>query len=84
MQRWMRSARLVVYATLLVLVARGTTAAQPGQDQHDRHEPTVLPAEPLPLGPDDLSEERMTRRLEPGLVHTRIVRGRSSDETVGR
>ena len=62
MQRSMRAARLVAYATLLVLVAGGTAAAQPGKDHEDRREPTVLPAGPLPLGPDDLSEERTTRR----------------------
>jgi hypothetical protein len=79
MRRSIRAARFVAYATLLVLVAGGTAAAQPGQGQGDRHGSTVLPAEPLPLGPDDLPEERTTRRLEPGLVHTKIVRGHSSD-----
>ena len=80
MQRSRPAARLVAYATLLVLVAGGTAAAQPGQDQGDRHGARVLPAQPLPLGPDDLPEERTTRRLEPGLAHTKIVRGHSSDE----
>ena len=79
MQGSIRAARLVAYVTLLVLVAGGTAAAQPGQDQADRHGSTVLPARPLPLGPADLPEERITRRLEPGLVHTKIVRGHSSD-----
>jgi hypothetical protein len=79
MQRSIRAARLVAYATLLVLVAGGAAIAQPGQDQADRHRATVLAAHPLPLGSADLAEERTTRRLEPGLVHTKIVRGRSSD-----
>jgi hypothetical protein len=80
MQKSIRAARLVAYATLLVLVAGGTAAAQPGQGQGDRHGATLLRAQPLPLGPDDLPEERTTRRLEPGLVHTKIVRGHSSDQ----
>jgi hypothetical protein len=79
MQRSIRAARLMAYATLVVLVAGGTAAAQPGQGQDDRHGATVLRAQPLPLGPDDLPEERTTRRLEPGLVHTKILRGHSSD-----
>jgi hypothetical protein len=79
MQRSKRAARFVAWVTLLVLVAGGTATAQPGQDQADRHRATVLPARPLPLGPADLPEERTTRRLEPGLVHTKIVRGHSSD-----
>ena len=79
MQRSIRAASLVAWVTLVVSVAGGTATAQPGQDQADRHRATVLPARPLPLGPADLPEERTTRRLEPGLVHTKIVRGHSSD-----
>jgi hypothetical protein len=79
MQRSIRAARLMAWVTVLVFVAGGTATAQPGQDQADRHRATVLPARPLPLGPADLPEERTTRRLEPGLVHIKIVRGHSSD-----
>lgn len=76
----LRAARLVACVTSIVLLAGGTAAAQPGQDEGGRHRATVLPARPLPLGPDDVPEHRTTRRLEPGLVHTKIVRGHSSDE----
>jgi len=80
MTRSVRAARLMACVTSLMLVATGTATAHPGQDEGGRHRETALAANPLPLGPDDLPEERITRRLEPGLVHTKIVRGHVSDE----
>lgn len=80
MRKLLRTADLVAWATSLALVAGGTaTASQPPQEQWGRDWATVLPAGHLPLGPDDLTEQRTSRQLEPGLVHTKIVRGSSSE-----
>lgn len=61
MMRSVRAARLMACVTSPMLVAAGTATAHPGQDEGGRHRETALAAEPLPLGPDDLPEERITR-----------------------